>query len=124
MRLLLDTHAAIWWLDDSSRLGEAARAALAAPSNERLLSACVVWEIAIKRALKKLSVSDAYVARLLEYEIAPLPITLKHAEAVEQLPCHHDDPFDRLLVAQAQIEGATIVSRDPRFKPYDVPVLW
>lgn len=124
MRLLLDTHAAIWWLDESSRLGDAAKAALADPAHERLLSACVVWEIAIKRALKKLSVSDAYVARLLEYDIAPLSITLKHAEAVEHLPHHHGDPFDRMLIAQAQVEGATIVSRDPRFDPYDVPVLW
>lgn len=124
MRLLLDTHTAIWWLEDNSRLGQAATAALSDPVHERLLSACVVWEIAIKRALTKLTVSDAYVDRLLAYDIAPLDMTLEHAKAVEQLPHHHGDPFDRMLIAQAQVEGAAIVTRDPRFQPYDVEVIW
>ncbi|HWD69279.1 MAG TPA: type II toxin-antitoxin system VapC family toxin [Solirubrobacteraceae bacterium] len=72
----------------------------------------------------KACVPDGYVARLLEYAFVPLEITLEHAAAVERLPHHHGDPFDRMLVAKAQIEGAAIVSRDPRFEPYGVPVLW
>lgn len=124
MRLLLDTHAAIWLIDDDERLSGSARDAVTDRANHVLLSATVVWEIAIKRALGKLDVPAGYVASLLGYAFVPLEITLQHAEAVEHLPHHHGDPFDRMLVAQAQVEGATIVSRDPRFAPYDVPVLW
>lgn len=124
MRLLLDTHAAIWLIDDDQRLSGSARDAVTNRANHVLLSATVVWEIAIKRALGKLTVSDGYVSTMLGYEFVPLAITREHAEAVERLPHHHGDPFDRMLVAQAQVEGATIVSRDPRFRRYDVPVLW
>jgi PIN domain nuclease of toxin-antitoxin system len=124
VRLLLDTHAAIWLIDDDKRLSGRARDATTKRANTVLLSAALVWEIAIKRALGKLHVPDGYVARLLAYEFVPLEIALEHAAAVEHLPHHHDDPFDRVLVAQAQTEDATIVSRDPRFRPYDVPVLW
>lgn len=124
MRLLLDTHAAIWLIDDDRRLSDRARDATTDRANTVLLSAALVWEIALKRALGKLELPDGYVASLLEYAFVPLVITLEHAAAVEHLPHHHGDPFDRMLVAQAQVEGATIVSRDPRFKRYEVPVLW
>jgi PIN domain nuclease of toxin-antitoxin system len=124
VKLLLDTHAAIWLINDDKRLIASARDALTDGANTVLLSAALVWEVAIKRALGKLEVPDGFVASLLEYAFEPLPITLEHAEAVEHLPHHHGDPFDRMLIAQAQTEGATIVSRDPRFARYGVPVVW
>lgn len=124
MRLLLDTHAAIWLINDDERLSDRARRATTDRANTVLLSAALVWEIAIKRALGKLDVPDGYVASLLGYAFVPLEITLQHAEAVERLPPHHGDPFDRMLIAQARVEGASIVTRDPRFARYDVPVVW
>jgi PIN domain nuclease of toxin-antitoxin system len=89
-----------------------------------LLSAAVVWEIAIKRALDKLEVSDDPVATLLGAGAVPLPIGLDHADLAARLPAHHRDPFDRLLVAQAITEGAVIASRDAAFRDYGVPVTW
>jgi PIN domain nuclease of toxin-antitoxin system len=122
--LLLDTHAALWWLGGDERFGEAAERELSADGNQVLLSAVVVWEVAIKRSLGKLDAPDDFAEALLGAGVAPLPISLDHAAATERLPWHHRDPFDRLLIAQASIEGAAIVSRDPRFEPYDIGVLW
>ena len=124
MRLLLDTHAAIWWLTGDERFGEAAARELADDSNPLLLSAAVVWEVAIKRSLGKLEVPDGFDRELLDAGARALPISLEHAAAVERLPWHHRDPFDRLLVAQAAAERATIVSRDPALAPYEVSLLW
>ena len=124
MRLLLDTHAAIWWLSDDPRLGPAAAAQLDEESNDVLLSAAVVWEVAIKRALGKLETPDGFAPRMLGAGAVALPVSIEHAAGVEQLPPHHRDPFDRLLVSQAIVEKATIVSSDPRLRAYDVPVLW
>ena len=89
-----------------------------------LLSAVVVWEIAIKRAVGKLPVDHRYLSLLLESGAEPLSISLAHARAVEELPLHHCDPFDRLLVAQAAAESAAIVTNDHRIRAYGVPVLW
>ena len=124
MRLLLDTHAALAFLQDDPRLGADAAAALEDPSNQVLLSAVVVWEIAIKRAIGKLPVDQRYLSLLLDGGVEPLAISLEHARAVEELPPHHRDPFDRLLVAQAAAEHATIVTNDTRIGAYDVAVLW
>lgn len=124
MRLLLDTHTATWLLEADPRLSEVARAAVTDPGNEIVLSAVVVWEIAIKRALGKLSVGHRYLSLLLDSGAEPLPISLDHARAVEALPLHHHDPFDRLLVVQANAEQATIVTDDERIAAYGVPVLW
>lgn len=124
MRLLIDTHAAAWLLEADPRLSEAARAAVTDPGNEILLSAVVVWEIAIKRALGKLPVDHRYLSLLIDGGAEPLPISLDHARAVAALPPHHRDPFDRLLVAQAHAERATIVTDDERIAAYGVPVLW
>lgn len=124
MKLLLDTHEAAWFLQADPRLSERARAAMLDPDNVAILSAVVVWEIAIKRALRKLSVDQRYLTLLLEGGVEPLAISVEHARAVEDLPAHHRDPFDRLLIAQALAEGATIVTSDGRMGRYDAAVLW
>ena len=124
MRLLLDTHAALWWLGDDERLSHEAARRLADETNQILLSAAVVWEVAIKRSLGKLIVTAEYLSLLLGAGAQPLPITLEHATAVETLPWHHRDPFDRLLVAQAMAEGASLVSHDQALRPYGVALVW
>lgn len=124
MKLLLDTHAALWWLDDDKPIGKAADRELLDDRNHRMLSAVVVWEVAIKRALGKLHAPDGFAETLLEAGVDPLPVTLEHAASVERLPHHHGDPFDRMLVAQATIEDAVIVTRDAALACYGVPLLW
>ncbi len=124
MKLLLDTRAAIWWLSDDERLGSDAAAHLHDESNRVLLSAAVVWEVAIKRSLGKLVSPGDFVATLLAGGVQPLAIGLDHAEAVECLPWHHRDPFDRLLVGQSTIERAAVVSSDARLRAYGVPLVW
>jgi PIN domain nuclease of toxin-antitoxin system len=124
LKLLLDTHAAIWWLSDDPRLGTAAATQLGDDSNEVILSAVVVWETAIKRSLGKLDIPGDLAATLLAEGAVPLAVGLDHAAAVEHLPHHHRDPFDRLLISQATIEGATLVSGDESMRAYDVPILW
>ncbi len=124
MRLLLDTHAALWWLAGDERFGEAAAEQLMDESNQVLLSAAVVWEVAIKRSLGKITAPDEFAETLLDAGAQPLPVTLEHAAAVETLPWHHRDPFDRMLVAQAQIEGLTLVTHDRRLGRYEVELLW
>jgi PIN domain nuclease of toxin-antitoxin system len=89
-----------------------------------LLSAAVVWEVAVKRALGKLTVPDEYLSLLLDAGVQPLAVTVAHAAAVEQLPPHHRDPFDRMLISQARAEGAALVSRDDALRPYGVTLIW
>jgi PIN domain nuclease of toxin-antitoxin system len=122
--LLLDTHAAIWWLSDDPRLGAGAAAQLGDESNQMLLSAAVVWEVATKRSLGRLDIPDGFAPRLLAGGAVPLAISIEHAAGVERLPHHHRDPFGRLLISQAIIEQATIVSQDDALRAYDVPVIW
>jgi PIN domain nuclease of toxin-antitoxin system len=124
MKLLLDTHAALWLLSGDERLGENARRHLTDEANRVLLSAAVVWEVAIKRSLGKLVVPREYLSLLLGAGVQPLAVTVDHAAAVEGLPPHHRDPFDRMLVAQADVEGAALVSRDERLRPYGITMIW
>jgi PIN domain nuclease of toxin-antitoxin system len=124
LKLLLDTHAALWFLSGDERLGLSAQRRLIDDANRVLLSAVVVWEIAIKRLLGKLAVTDEYLPLLLGAGVQPLPMTVDHAAAVENLPWHHRDPFDRMLVAQASIEGAAVVSCDDELSAYGIPVIW
>jgi PIN domain nuclease of toxin-antitoxin system len=124
VRVLVDTHAALWLLDDDKRLSRSAEETLTQPSNEVLLSAAVVWEISIKRSLGKLNAPDGFAEILLDSGATPLAVSIEHAEAVRSLPWHHRDPFDRMLVAQAMVEDASIVSGDARLGAYDVRVLW
>lgn len=124
MRILPDTHAALWLLDEDQRLSRRADRMLTDASNEVLLSAAVVWEVAIKRSLGKLDAPEGFAGLLLDAGAVPLHVTTDHAEAVAHLPWHHRDPFDRLLVAQAKQEGAVLVSGDDRLHAYDVRVEW
>jgi PIN domain nuclease of toxin-antitoxin system len=124
VKLLLDTHAALWWTTDDERVGEEAAKRLEDRSAEILLSAAVVWEVAIKRSLGKLRAPRDLVPTLVAAGARPLAVTLDHAAAVEQLPWHHRDPFDRVLVAQAGLEGAALVSGDDALRAYGVPVVW
>jgi PIN domain nuclease of toxin-antitoxin system len=124
LKLLLDTHAALWFLSDDQRLGENARRDLTDETNVVLLSAAVVWEVAIKRSLGKLVVAEEYLSLLLGAGVQALAVSVDHAAAAEALPWHHRDPFDRMLVAQAAIEGAALVSRDEALRPYGVTLVW
>ena len=124
MRLLLDTHAALWLLADDPRLSKRAVTLITDPRNDVILSAVVVWEVAIKRSLGKLDAPDGFADMLVDAGADPLPINLEHARAVRELPWHHRDPFDRLLVAQAQHEQVSIVSGDERLAAYGIRVAW
>ena len=123
-RLLVDTHALLWWLADDLSLSLAARDAIADPNNEPLVSAASVWEIAIKRSLGNLTAPDDLPDRIADEGFAWLPISAQHAWRVRDLPMHHADPFDRVLVAQAVIEGVPVITTDARFAEYGVDVRW
>jgi PIN domain nuclease of toxin-antitoxin system len=122
--LIVDTHAALWFLAGDERLSPAARILIEDEGIERRLSAASVWEVAIKRRLGKLRATADFHARLGEQGVRGLPIGDAHAARIADLPMHHRDPFDRILVAQAQLEGMSILSADPQIRRYDVPVLW
>ncbi len=125
MKLLLDSHAYLWWLGDHPKLSPAARAALADPANVVLVSAASIWELEIKRALGRLDVGDAdLVGEIDANRFIELPVHARHASAAARLPSHHDDPFDRLLIAQAQLEGMICVTRDRIFQRYGAATLW
>ena len=123
MKLLLDTHAFLWWDSNNDLLPPALRAAIAWPENQVFVSAVTVWEIAIKRGLGKLIFDQALGKAILEHRFQSLPITVEQAEWAGALPQLHRDPFDRLLVAQAQLEGLVLVTVDEHILRYAVPHL-
>ena len=128
MRLLLDTHVLIWAMDAPARLTGPATTALQDPANDLLLSAASVWEMAIKVGQKKLALSLPY-KRWMEQAIAALglrilPITVEYADRLTALPSHHKDPFDRLIIAQALVEGVRVVCADAAFDAYGITRLW
>ncbi|HEV2851716.1 MAG TPA: type II toxin-antitoxin system VapC family toxin [Thermoanaerobaculia bacterium] len=124
MRLLLDTHAFLWWLNDDSNLDEAARASISSPSSTVWVSTASIWEVSIKRALGKLQVDiDRLIPGILISGFIELPISAQHAVVAGGLPSHHKDPFDRMLIAQAQIEELTLVTRDSAFGDYGIRTL-
>lgn len=120
MNLLLDTHALLWWLDDPDLLAEEARSAIEDGNNMVFVSAAVAWEIAIKKSLGKLEAPDDLQDMMGEEHFQPLPITIPHALAVAGLPAIHQDPFDRIQIAQAQLEKLTLVTRDGFIPQYAV----
>jgi PIN domain nuclease of toxin-antitoxin system len=127
VKLLVDTHALIWFQTGDRRVSRAARAALEAPDAELLLSAASVWELAIKASLGRLRLAEPvedYIAEKLRQGYGALPVSWLHAARVDRLPWHHRDPFDRLLAAQALVERCPLVSRDRVFKKYGVQVVW
>ena len=120
MRLLLDSHVLLWFLWQSPLLGARATATLADPDNEVFVSAASIWEIALKRA-KSLLDAPANLSSVVEQVgFIPLPLTLFHAEQAAMLPPHHRDPFDRMLIAQAQAEGLVLVTRDAYIRRYGI----
>ncbi len=124
MNLLLDTHIFLWAVEDHPNLSSAAREAIVAGENVVFVSAATAWEIAIKRGLGKLDVPRGnYMEELKLHRFTPLDIKTEHTLAVEILPFHHKDPFDRLLIAQAKIEQLTLVTRDPKMMAYDIPII-
>ncbi|MDE0496245.1 MAG: type II toxin-antitoxin system VapC family toxin [Acidimicrobiaceae bacterium] len=122
MRLLVDSHVALWWLDDHASLGTAARCQIAG-ADEAYFSVVTPWELGIKRALGKLAFPDGLVEALTAVGFAALPIGSAHAELAPRLPAHHRDPFDRMLVAQAQMESLVLVTADRSMDPYEVELL-
>jgi PIN domain nuclease of toxin-antitoxin system len=123
VRILPDTHALIWWLGGSARLGDTAGALMDDDAHAFLFSAVAEWEARTKAALGKLKNIDDWDL-IEEAGVELLPITHAHAAAAAALPPHHRDPYDRLLIAQAQVEDATILTADPAFAAYDVRVAW
>jgi len=123
MNLLLDTHVLLWWLDDQPTLSMKARDAIANGSNIVFVSAAVVWEIRIKQALGKLKIPPDFRDVLSHQPFEMLAFTVEHAFLVGDLPIHHRDPFDRILIAQAKAESLVLVTRDIRLKKYKIPII-
>jgi PIN domain nuclease of toxin-antitoxin system len=128
MRLLLDTHAFLWFITGDPKLSSTAERAIRDGTNELLLSVASVWEMAIKVRLDRLPIPqplDSFVPRQLEINrISLLPIELQHTFEIARLPLHHRDPFDRLLIGQAMVETIPIISADDAFASYEVEVMW
>ena len=123
MNVLLDSHTLLWWLADNPSLSESARITISDGSNLIFVSAVVIWEIRIKQALGKLEIPPDFREVLEQQPFEMLAITAEHAHAVADIPKIHRNPFDRMLVAQAKVEGFTIVSRDPVFERYEIPLI-
>jgi PIN domain nuclease of toxin-antitoxin system len=122
-RLLLDTHIFLWWRGEPSRLISKVQDCIAT-ADMVFVSAASAWEAAIKASLGRLDLPDTIEAGVLASGFEKLLITFSHAERAAGLPPHHRDPFDRMLVAQAQAEGLTLVTHDRLLEPYEVEILW
>ena len=123
MTLLLDTHVFLWWLTDPTQLSHSALSAIGDPSNRVLVSLVSLWEIAIKRVIGKLKAPIDLQNDVVRIGFELLPMNVAHIVATEQLPLHHKDPFDRMLLAQALVEGATLITRDSILQKYGVSLL-
>ncbi|BCM24668.1 type II toxin-antitoxin system VapC family toxin [Methyloradius palustris] len=128
MRLLLDTHVFLWWVYDDPKLSQTARDVILDSANTKYVSAVTAWELAIKAGQGKLklnqSVADFYIKYTNQNYFETIPLGLNHLFMVERLPSHHKDPFDRLLVVQAQAEKLKIVSADNALDAYEIERLW
>jgi PIN domain nuclease of toxin-antitoxin system len=128
MKLLLDTHTFLWWITDSPRLSDQARKLMSDGRNELFWSSASSWEVSIKYALGRLPLPKPpehfLPPQLDQNHIESLPVIDAHAFLAGQLPPHHRDPFDRMLIAQARYESMALISDDMQFGPYDVEVLW
>ena len=123
MNLFIDTHVLLWWLDDNRSLSKQAHDAIATTDNLIFVSVAVIWEIRIKQALGKLEITPDFLSVLKQQGFEILSITAQHAYRVGDLPMHHRDPFDRMLIAQAMEERLTIMTHDRVFKRYDIPII-
>lgn len=128
MRVLVDTHAILWWLRDDPRLSQRARAILADGGNDLYWSIASSWEIAVKLPLGKLELDrplhHLFAEIVSNQGVEVLPISHEHCGRLAELPLRHRDPFDRMLIVQAQHAGVPILTADPKFEAYDVKVLW
>jgi len=128
MRALLDTHTFLWWITDDSRLSRRAREVIGDGRNELFLSSASGWEIAIKARLGKLDVQDdlkSFIPKQMALNsINGLPVQMSHALHVYELLDHHRDPFDRMLISQAQLEDMCILTGDPQIALYPVEIVW
>lgn len=125
MRLLIDSHAFLWWSEASAALGAAARSAIADPTSEVLVSVAGLWELTIKQSSGRLSLPAELETMLTNQGFSVLPITFLHLRRLGTLPRrHHRDPFDRMMIAQALAEGIPIATSDPVFAAYGVQVVW
>ena len=122
-RILMDTCAFLWWISDDPRLGEIARKVVANPATQVLVSAATPWEIGIKRQLGKLKAPRNIENIIVECGFTPLAISCFHGENAAQLPPYHKDPFDRVMIAQAQAEGLQVLTADTQFVQYGVRVI-
>jgi len=128
MKLLLDTHALLWFIGDDPQLSTTARENIENPAHEKFVSAASLWEIAVKLSLEKLKLprafNEVFPQQLEVNGFELLPISCAQLNQLAALPFHHRDPFDRLLIAQALAEGMTLVTRDPAFSKYSEKILW
>lgn len=120
MRLLLDTHVLLWWLADDRQLGPRARATIAEPEQEVLVSVVSLWEARIKQSLGKLELPETFRSAIADQGFHELAVLSEHTDELQRLPSHHRDPFDRLLIAQARGGGLTLVTGDENIARYDV----
>ncbi len=123
MKVIIDTHVLLWWLDEPKSLSKEARDVLAQQENIVYVSAASTWEIAIKQSLGKLKIPKGIEVVLEKNSFTELSISILHSRAVAQLPSIHGDPFDRLLIAQTICEKASIITRDKIFSKYHIPVI-
>ncbi|MDR2938334.1 MAG: type II toxin-antitoxin system VapC family toxin [Prevotellaceae bacterium] len=127
MKILLDTHAFLWFLGGSSELSERAKTLIENPKYEKYISIASFWEIAIKSSLGKLTLDVPFAklkTEVIKNNFQILPITFEDTLHLSALPFHHRDPFDRIIISQAKKNGLALVSRDSSFDPYDVNLLW
>lgn len=122
-RLLLDTHVFLWWKEDNPKLALAAREAIATATIV-YVSAASAWEVAIKSALGRIRLPASFSEGVAQSGFIELPIQFTHAAAIELLPRHHSDPFDRMIIAQSKVEKLVVVSHDRAIEPYGIPVIW
>lgn len=124
VKLLLDSHVLLWLATDDPKLGPGVRTVIADGSSTVLASIASLWELTVKVGLRKLTLPTGFHRLLVENGLTILAIDVRHIERLDRLPRHHGDPFDRMLIAQAQADGLTLVSADRTIRFYDVPVLW
>lgn len=123
MKLLLDTHILLWWLNQDRKLSQTEIDTIANPDCLVFVSAVTAWEIAIKKMIGKLEAPDDLPAALAANNFLELPITIEHSQELYRLPLHHHDPFDRMMVAQAISEDLTLMTRDPKIALYDIRIV-
>ncbi len=122
-RILLDTHALIWWFNGDEKLGINAREQISNPENNIYVSAATVWEMSIKQQMGKLVAPEDIESKVEQAGFNSLPISLFHGQQAGKLPLHHKDPFDRMLIAQAQAEGLQILTKDEHFPAYGIRLI-